>query len=179
MKNVIHIFGASGSGTSTLGRYIRDQLGYKFMDSDDYFWLPTDPPFTEKRPPEERVAMMRKDIEEADNVVNSGSLVEWGDSLIPYFTLAVRLVTPTEVRRKRIKERELLRYGDRILPGGDMHEQHESFLEWALKYDDGDIEIRSKLCHDEWQKLLRCPVLVLSGEAPLAENLEKIKKYLK
>lgn len=35
MKNVIHIYGASGSGTSTLGRKISDELGYKFMDTDD------------------------------------------------------------------------------------------------------------------------------------------------
>ena len=47
-KEVIHIYGASGSGTSTLGRYLGDKLGYFFMDTDDYFWLPTDPPYTKK-----------------------------------------------------------------------------------------------------------------------------------
>ena len=43
MKNVIHIYGASGSGITTLGRKISEELGYKFMDTDDYFWLPTNP----------------------------------------------------------------------------------------------------------------------------------------
>ena len=41
MKNVIHIFGASGSVTTTLGKKICDELGYRFMDTDDYFWLLT------------------------------------------------------------------------------------------------------------------------------------------
>jgi len=41
MKNVIHIYGASGSGTSTLGRKISEESGYKFLDTDDYLWLPT------------------------------------------------------------------------------------------------------------------------------------------
>lgn len=41
MKQIIHIFGASGSGTSTLGQAIRDALGYRWMDTDDYFWLPS------------------------------------------------------------------------------------------------------------------------------------------
>ena len=41
MKNVIHIYGAAGSGTTTLGRKISEELGYKFMDTDDYFRLPT------------------------------------------------------------------------------------------------------------------------------------------
>lgn len=37
MKRIIHIFGASGSGTSTLGKKICDELGYKFMDTDGDF----------------------------------------------------------------------------------------------------------------------------------------------
>ena len=41
MKNVIHIFGASGSGTTTLGKKICEELGYTQMDTDDYFWMPT------------------------------------------------------------------------------------------------------------------------------------------
>ena len=83
MKNVIYIYGASGSGTSTLGRKISEELGYKFMDTDDYFWLPTNPRYTTKRSKEERLALMKKDISENDNVVISGSLVDWGDELIP------------------------------------------------------------------------------------------------
>ena len=41
MKHIIHIYGASGSGTSTLGRALADALGLVLMDSDDYFWQPT------------------------------------------------------------------------------------------------------------------------------------------
>ena len=106
MKNVIHIYGASGSGTSTLGRKISQELGYKFMDTDDYFWLPTNPQYTTKRSKAERLDLMRKDISENDNVVIAGSLVDWGDELIPLFTLAVRLVTDTEVRIERLEKRE-------------------------------------------------------------------------
>ena len=58
MKNVIHIFGASGSGTTTLGKKICKELGYKLMDTDDYFWMPTEPKFALKRPREERIEMM-------------------------------------------------------------------------------------------------------------------------
>lgn len=46
-----------------------------------------------QRSKEERLALMKKDISENDNVVISGSLVDWGDELIPLFTLAIRLVT--------------------------------------------------------------------------------------
>lgn len=115
MKNIIHIYGASGSGTSTLGRKICEELGYKFMDTDDYFWLPTNPKYTAKRGKKERLDLMKKDISENDNVVISGSLVDWGDELIPLFTLAIRLVTDTEIRIERLKIREKQKFGDRII----------------------------------------------------------------
>lgn len=60
IKNVIHICGASGLGTSTLGRKISEDLGYKFMDTNNYFWLPANPQYTTKRSKEERIALMKK-----------------------------------------------------------------------------------------------------------------------
>ncbi len=75
MKHIIHIFGASGSGTTTLGRALSEALGLLHMDTDDYFWLPTDPKFTTKRPVDERLALMQADVDAADKgVVISGSL---------------------------------------------------------------------------------------------------------
>lgn len=175
MKNVIHIYGASGSGTSTLGRKISEELGYKFMDTDDYFWLPTDPQYTTKRCKEERLAFMKKDISENDHVVISGSLVDWGDELIPLFTLAIRLVTDTEIRIKRLMIREKKKFGDRIMPGGDMYTSHIEFIEWARKYDIGSVDMRSKAKHDEWQKLLMCKQIVLNGADDLEENFKKVQ----
>ena len=68
-KSVIHIYGASGSGTSTLGRFISEQLGYTFMDTDDYFWLTTNPKYTRKREKTERLQMIKKDILHSDKNV--------------------------------------------------------------------------------------------------------------
>ena len=178
MKNVIHIFGASGSGTTTLGRKISEELGYRFMDTDDYYWLPTNPKFIEKRPIDKRLMLMKKDIEEAENVVISGSLTDWGDTLIPLFTLAIRLETLAEVRIERLKKREKEAFGSRIEKGGDMYEHHLEFIEWAKAYDDGDLDMRSKAKHDEWQKLLKCPLLLLDGVDNLNENFLKIKRCL-
>lgn len=178
MKQVIHIYGASGSGTSTLGKKLCEETGYRFMDTDDYFWMPTDPRYTQKRPKAERIALMKKDIKAASNVVISGSLVDWGDELISYFTLAVRLETSTDVRIARIRKREFLKFGKRIEPGGDMYQQHQDFVKWAEKYDNGDIYMRSKAKHDEWQKLLLCPQIILNGEQGIAENCLRIKEEL-
>ena len=176
MKQVIHIFGASGSGTTTLGKAIADRTGYRFLDSDDYLWLPTDPQYTTKRPTAERVALLERDIDASDGAVLSGSLVGWGDPLMPRFTLAVRLVVPHDVRMARLDRREYARHGDRIRPGGDMYEISQAFLTWAAAYEDGPATMRSKAMHDLWQQKLTCPLLALDGTRPVEELVNEVLK---
>ena len=178
LKNVIHIFGASGSGTTTLGKRICEELGYTLMDTDDYFWLPTDPKFILKRPREERIALMKQDIDKAENVVISGSLVDWGDALIPYFTLAIRIEMEQELRIARLRQREKTRFGSRIELGGDMYQQHLDFIKWAKSYESGGLNMRSKAKHDEWQKLLSCEILHLDGANTVEEHLARVKEIL-
>lgn len=178
-SSVIHIFGASGSGTSTLGAYISERLGYAFMDTDDFYWKPTNPPYQEARPVSERLELMKSRIAKSGDVVISGSLSGWGDGLIPLFTLAVRLVTDSAIRLERLKKREKDKFGARVEAGGDMFDEHHAFLAWAAEYDSGDQTIRSKALHDEWQKLLTCPLIVLDGSAAVECNFEKIRTCLK
>lgn len=178
MKNVIHIFGAAGSGTTTLGKKICEEMRYHLMDTDDYFWMLTEPPFTLKRPREERIELMTKEIDTHENVVISGSLTDWGDVLIPYITLAIRIELDSAVRITRLMQREKERYGTRIEPGGDMYQQHLEFFEWAKSYDNGGMNMRSKTKHDEWQKLLTCELLCLDGIDTMADNFAKIEQVL-
>ena len=178
IKNVIHIFGASGSGTTTLGKRIADELHWFHMDTDNYFWMPTEPNYTVKRPVEERIAWMTRDILTHENAVISGSLAGWGDVLIPHFTLAVRIQIDPAVRLERLIQREKERYGTRIDPDGDRYRQYLEFIEWAKSYDTGGPDIRSKRRHDEWQKLLPCPLLHLDGCDTVEENFEKVRQTL-
>ncbi len=177
-KTIIHLYGASGSGTSTLGGFVSEKLGYAFMDSDDYYWLKTKPEYTVSRDIPERLRLMEKDIMESKGAVISGSLVGWGDPLIPLFTLAVRIVTETDIRVRRLIEREKERFGSRILPGEDRHGPHLEFIAWAASYDTAEASVRSKAMHDAWQELLPCPKITLNGADPLDANLERIKKAL-
>lgn len=175
---IVHIFGGSGSGTSTLGRALAAEFGYTFLDTDDFYWLPTDPPFREKRPREDRLALVRSALSDCKNAALCGSLCGWGDSLTPLFQLAVRIELPPEIRLERLKRREEARYGARLLPGGDMERQHREFMDWAARYDAGGPEIRSRALHDEWQKTLSCPVVQLDGRMPVGELLRQLAPYL-
>jgi len=159
MKQRIHIFGASGSGTTTIAKIISKQLGYSHFDSDNYFWLPTANPFTAKREHNECLKMMGEDLSKNDRWVLSGSISGWGDDLIPYFDLVVFVYVPVEIRLERLKKREYERYGKAVFYGENRYEETQEFLNWAASYDDGTEIGRSLVKHEEWLKNIRCSIL--------------------
>ncbi|SFW81448.1 hypothetical protein SAMN03159505_03978 [Pseudomonas sp. NFACC10-1] len=59
----IYITGASCAGVTTLGQNLAMQLGLRHADVNDYFWMPTNSPFTTKRPVSERVTLIRTRLE--------------------------------------------------------------------------------------------------------------------
>jgi adenylate kinase family enzyme len=167
----IHILGASGSGTTTLGRALAERLQCPHFDTDDYVWVPTDPPYTHQRERPERQQLLMGDLTAHDAWVVSGSLCGWGDVAIPLFELVVFLSIPSEVRMARLRRREHERFGERILPGGDMYESSQAFLVWAASYDEGGLDIRSRRRHAEWLGTLPCPILCFEGEYSIEEQL--------
>lgn len=175
MSRRIHIFGASGAGTSTLGRHLARSIGAVHLDTDAYYWLETDPPFTAKREPEARVAMIEQEIEGIPDWVLSGSICSWGDPLLSRFTLAIFLYLDPPIRLARILERERRRYGARILPGGDMHDQHLDFMAWAGSYDTASAPVRSLDLHESWMHRLGCPIMRLDSRKPVEELVDAIR----
>jgi adenylate kinase family enzyme len=101
----IHVMGASGSGVTTLGRALADALALPCHDSDDYFWLPTTPPYRVQRDVAERLRLMEAMFLPRADWVLSGSLAGWGDPIIAKFDLVVFLRTPREIRLTRLRAR--------------------------------------------------------------------------
>ena len=91
---------------------------------------------------------------------------------IPLFDLVIFLSVPTELRLERLRRREIARYGDRIMPGGDMCEQSQAFLEWAAAYDEGGLEMRSRRLHEQWLGALLCPIVCIEGEYTIDEQID-------
>ena len=175
--NILYIFGASGSGTTTLGRAASAALGWRHLDIDDYYWLPTDPPYTAARRREERLPLLLRDMDGAPGAVLTGWGHGWIDPLLPDFTLAVRLELEPSLRLRRLEARERANFGSRLDPGGDMHAAHLTFMDWAARYDTGGLDMRSRASLDAWQARMTCPVLLLDGAAPVADNLAAIMKH--
>ena len=178
--NCIHILGASGSGTTTLGKALEKDFGYVHLDTDDYYWKPTNPPYQGGRERKERVELLLNDIRNHKKWVLTGSLCGWGDIVIPFFDLVIFLWVPTEIRIRRLKEREVKRFGQKALsPHGQMYEQYCKFIEWVSSYDTAGFETRSKIKHEHWMKNnIKCPILRYEREVELNKILKDLAKHL-
>jgi adenylate kinase family enzyme len=127
----IHIVGASGSGTSTLAAALSERYGYAHIDTDRYFWEPSDPPFQRAREVSARQRLLGEALDAHPRWILAGSLCGWGDIFIPRFELVIFLRLPPDIRMARLRERERRRYGaDALAPGGRMHEAYEAFMRW-------------------------------------------------
>ncbi|MBD3922946.1 AAA family ATPase [Paenibacillus sp. PR3] len=175
MYNRIHIFGASGSGATTLGSELTKILPHVNFDGDDYFWKEK---FSSPRVPQERVQSLQKDMDSHEQWILSGAICGWGDELKSIFDLVVFLHVPAEIRLQRLRDREFQRYGDSILPGGDKHEQSVAFLDWAALYDTAGLEVRSKALHEQWMLDLTCPILRIEGDQSVEERVEIVMRYI-
>ncbi|KEO51871.1 AAA family ATPase [Thioclava pacifica] len=164
----VHITGAAGSGTSSLGRALAERLDVPFLDTDAFYWAVSDPPYTVKRPPEERLEMM-EEAKSSEGWVISGSLDGWGEPAIAGADLIIFLSASTPIRLARIRKREAMKFGDRIRAGGDFFHNHASFLKWASSYDDPYFSGRSLSRHREWLAGRSEPVLNLSGARPVED----------
>jgi adenylate kinase family enzyme len=168
----IIVFGASGSGTTTIGRELARLLNFEHFNTDDYFFMPTDPPFTQERPMQERIELLNAAIK--NSFVLSGCIREWGNAFDPMLSLAVFVITPTDVRLKRLEKREFEKYGERIKSGGDLYAYHKKFIEYSTTYDNGSMETRSLASQEYWANNLTCPVVRIDGTIDWRENAKAI-----
>jgi adenylate kinase family enzyme len=176
----VHVVGASGSGTTALGRALAARLGAIHLDTDDFFWIPTDPPFEKIRERAERQALLGAALARESAWVLSGSLCGWGDMFIPQFDLVVFMWLDPHVRLARLRQREAQRYGAAaITPGGPLHAKYEAFIAWAAGYDDGlEVPERCRRLHEQWLAALPCPVVRIMDAGTTEAHVELVVRAL-
>lgn len=171
----IHIFGASGSGVTTLGKALSQELSIEYFDSDDFFWLKTSIPFTEKQNPEIRNTTVADKLNTTENWIFGGSIIHWGKNGFPPFDLVVFLYLPPEIRMERLKKREYERYGNEIINNPERAQKHQEFMDWANDYDHNTgIANRTLKAHLEWLSETNIPFIEISGDYELQEKIHLV-----
>jgi adenylate kinase family enzyme len=174
MLSRVGITGGPGCGVTTLGRLLAAALGAVHIDTDDYHWIATDPPYQKKRSIPERRRRMADAQARSGRWVVSGTLDDWAEGVADDAELIVFLEAPTEVRMERLREREQARFGDTLLPGGAMHRTHRDFIAWAAQYEQGTQPGRSRPRHEHWLARLGVAPLRLDATQPPDELVAEI-----
>ncbi len=158
------ITGASGSGTTTLARALTGPLDAIAVDADDHYWVPTDPPYRQKRARDVRLRRILAAVDAAPNAVVSGSIIDWGAEIEDSFDLIVFLYLDAAVRVERLRARETRELGA-VDP---------EFLAWAAAYDEGPSSGRSLAKHTAWLAGRSCAVLRLEGDLSVEERVRRV-----
>lgn len=166
MQYGICICGLNGSGKTTLGAALAEKLGFKHMDVEDYYFTRTDNPYASARTREEVEVLLLEDVRKNPCFVFSAVNGNMNHEINSCYDLVVYLEVPLELRMKRIRQRAFDKFGDRVLPGGDMYEQEEKFFEFAEKRSPEKIEA--------WLHTLTCRVVRLDGSKPVKDNIKAL-----
>ena len=105
-RSRLHVMGASGTGTTTLARALADHWAVPHADADDYFWVPSSPPYVHKRPADEHVTLMRSVFVPREEWVLSGSMLGWGERVVSECDAVVFLTLQYDERKHRLEDGE-------------------------------------------------------------------------
>lgn len=169
MPHGIAIVGLNGSGKTTLGRALAERLGYFRIDVEDYYF-PTAGAFDTPRDRDEVERLMLSDIKKYGSFVLSAVCADFA-SIEEYYSLVVYLEAPKELRMNRIRQRSVDRFGERVLPSGDLYESEENFFAFAAKRTPEKIE--------NWLQKCTCPVLRIDSTKPVSELVGAISRVYK
>lgn len=176
----LNILGASCSGVTTLGQALAEVLNIPYFDSDDYFWEPTNPPFTTRRESGERNQKILGDLDKTPDWILGGSVIHWDEHLFSAFDLVIFLWVPPDTRMSRLEKREHQRYGDVIYTDPERSNQFAKFRDWAADYDlNRGLANRTLQAHEEWLGKLDCQVLEIRGDFSTGERVQLVTDKLK
>jgi adenylate kinase family enzyme len=168
----ILICGLNGSGKSTLGRMFADRIGYEFIDNEDLFFPKTDAEycFSNPRSKEEVIRLLEKKIDGNNRFVFAAVKGDYGDKLLSSLDHIILIDVPKQIRSRRVRSRSFSKFGNRILPGGDLFEREEAWFSLT--------DSRSEDYTTKWLETVNCPVIRVDGTLPVQQNIDYLVSVL-
>lgn len=172
MSNRVIVCGGNGAGKSTLGKRLATELGWTFRDIEEYYFpiKNSDYNYLEARTKEEVSELLLVDMKKYDNFVLASVKGEFGLEVTKLFTCAILIEVPKEIRMDRVKDRSNRKFGDRMLPGGDLYEKEEQFFNMVAKRPENYTE--------KWLETVNMPIIRVDGTGTVEDNIMKVKKLL-
>ena len=167
----ILICGLNGAGKSTLGRMFADRIGYEFIDNEDLFFPKTDAEYCFSNPrSKEVIRLLEKKIEGNNRFVFAAVKGDYGNKLLSSLDHIVLIDVPKQIRSQRVRSRSFSKFGNRILPGGDLYEREEAWFSLT--------DSRSEDYTTKWLETVNCPVIHIDGTLPVQQNIDYLVSVL-
>lgn len=172
MGNRIIVCGGNGAGKSTLGKELSQELDWKFMDVEDYYFPVNSMDYNYElaRTREEVSSLLLEDLKLYDNFILASVKGNYGEEVSSMFTCAVLVCVPKEIRMKRVIDRSYKKFGDRILQGGDLYEKEKRFFDMVEHRSDDDVTT--------WLNSINIPIIRVDGTQPIDRSIKAIGRLL-
>ena len=172
MGTGIVVCGLNGTGKSTLGKALAEKLKFYFIDNEELYFPKTDPChiYSSSRTREEVEKLLFSEIKAHENFVFACVKGDYGEAIYPFFQYAVLIEVPKDIRIQRVRNRSFQIFGNRMLPGGDLHEQEERFFDFVKSREESVVE--------EWVHSLSFPIMRVDGTKPIEENIKLILEQI-
>ncbi len=169
----ILICGLNGAGKSTIGRMLADRMGYEFIDNEDLWFPKADSSYTFSglRSEEEVIRLLEERISGNNRFVFAAVKGNYGDKLTASLDHIVLVEVPKQIRSRRVRDRSYQKFGDRILPGGDLHDKEEKWFSLTDSRPDAYVT--------DWLETVDCPVIRIDGTRPVEENVDYLVSVLR
>lgn len=173
MGTGIQICGLNGSGKSTIGKALAERIGFYFIDNENLFFSRANAkdPYSNPRSREEVKKLLIEEVKEHANFVFAAVKGNYGEEIIPLYNYVIIVEVPKGIRLERVRNRSYQKFGERMLPGGDLHEQEEAFFRMIESREDDYVE--------NWLKTLSCPIIRIDGTKSVDENVEELVRLIK
>lgn len=168
MGTGIIVCGLNGAGKSTLGKALAEELDFYFIDNEELYFPKTDPHYVYASPRTrgEVEQMLFSEIKAHEDFVFASVKGDYGEAILPYFQYAVMIEVPKDIRIQRVIDRSFQKFGNRMLPGGDLHEREENFF--------NIVKSRSENTVEEWLRSFSGTIIRIDGTKPIEENISLI-----
>jgi len=172
MGQILAVCGMNGAGKTTFARAFARKIGCPFVDSEDLYFPDRsgDNPFAVQRGPEEIRALLEGLLRKEGRFVLASVRANFGVELRERLLGVILVETPRETRLKRMRQRDALRFGDKVAPGGEPFAQQEAFYRLAESRREDEAE--------QWVAGMTCPVLRVDGTKAVAENIAAAETWL-
>ena len=168
----IIICGLNGSGKSTLGKALAEKLDFHFIDAEDLYFpkAVSNYIYSNLRTREKVERLLLREINESKNFVFASVKGDYGESIYTLFKYAILIDASKDIRMQRVRSRSFQKFGNRMLTGGDLHEQEKRFFDF--------VKSRSENIVEEWIQSLECPIIRIDGTKAIEENIDFIIEQL-